>query len=62
MIAVAVERKKIADPRDDALYWRSRPAHERIVALEAIRAEYNEWKYGNVQPGFQRVFERVKRA
>jgi hypothetical protein len=33
---------------------------ERILALETIRQEYNQWKYGN-QRGFKRVYKIAKR-
>ncbi len=61
MISATVKRKKITDPRDEALYWRSQSPQERIAALELIRSEYNAWKYGHAQPGFQRILKRVKR-
>lgn len=41
MIAVTYKRKNITEPRDDAVYWRSRPPRERIAALEDIRSEYH---------------------
>ncbi len=62
MITKHLERKAVTDPRDDALYWRSRPPQERIAALEVLRAKYNAWKYGNAKPGFQRVYKRTERA
>jgi hypothetical protein len=51
--------KKGEEP-SDVLFWLSRPAIERIRTLELIRAEYNQWKYGN-QQGFQRIYRVVKR-
>lgn len=51
--------KKGEEP-DDALYWLSRPAAERIRALEEIRKQYNDWKYGPERE-FQRVYKVVKR-
>jgi hypothetical protein len=51
--------KKGQEP-DDVLYWLSRPAIERIQALEEIRKQYNDWKYGPGQQ-FQRVYKIVKR-
>lgn len=51
--------KKGKEP-DDVLYWLSRPPIERIVALEEIRKQYNDWKYGTGRE-FQRVYKIVKR-
>jgi hypothetical protein len=51
--------KKGQEP-DDVLYWLSRPAIERIRALEEIRKQYNDWKYGTERK-FQRVYKIVKR-
>lgn len=51
--------KKGEEP-DDLFYWLSRPPVERILALEEIRKQYNEWKYGD-REGFQRVYTIVKR-
>jgi len=39
---------------DDAAYWRSVPAWERLAALEAIRREYHRWKQ-DAEPRLQRV-------
>lgn len=51
--------KKGQEP-DDVLYWLSRPAIERIRALEEIRKQYNDWKYGTGRE-FQSVYKIVKR-
>ena len=51
--------KKGEEP-DDVLYWLSRPPIERIRALEEIRKQYNDWKYGTRRE-FQRVYTIVKR-
>ena len=51
--------KKGEEPSDLA-YWLSVPPIERIRALEQIRKEYNDWKYGP-ERGFQRVYRVVKR-
>lgn len=45
----------------DAVYWRTRPMVERLEALESIRAEYNEWKYGTAYPRLQRVLKILER-
>ncbi len=51
--------KKGEEP-DDVLYWMSRPPIERIRALEEIRKQYNDWKYGTGRE-FQKVYKIVKR-
>jgi hypothetical protein len=56
--AVAVYKK--GEEPNDVLFWLSRPAFERIKALELIRHEYNLWKYGTEQR-FKRVCRVVKR-
>jgi len=45
---------------DDIFYWLSRPPIERIRALEEIRKQYNDWKYG-AGLEFQRVYTIIKR-
>lgn len=60
-----LDRTKIAvykkgEEPSDVLFWLSRPPVERLLALETIRAEFNQWKYGSEQ-GFQRVYRVVKR-
>ena len=52
--------KKGEEP-DDLIYWLSRPPIERIRALEEIRQQYNNWKYGTGLE-FQRVYRIVKRS
>ncbi len=41
---------------DDAAfrYWMSRPAGERLAAVEEIRREYHAWR-GPDEPGLERV-------
>lgn len=56
----AIRIYKKGEEPDDVLYWRSRPAFERILALEQIRKQYNDWKYGPRRE-FQRVYKIVKR-
>ena len=45
---------------NDAAYWRSQPYHARLAALEEIRREYHQWKYGS-EPRLQRVYTIIKR-
>ena len=49
--------KKGEEP-EDIFYWLSRPPMERIRALEEIRKQYNDWKYG-AGLEFQRVYSIV---
>lgn len=51
--------KKGQEP-DDVAYWQGLPAVERILALEEIRKQYNDWKYGTGRE-FQRVYKIAKR-
>ena len=51
--------KKGEEP-DDVLYWLSRPPIERIRALEEIRKQYNDCKYGTRRE-FQRIYTIIKR-
>jgi len=51
---------KKGDKSDDYLFWQSQPYEKRLEALESIREEYNNWKYGT-QQGFQRVYRVIKR-
>ncbi len=47
--------------KSDAEYWRSQPWEKRLEALESIRKEYNDWKYGTERK-FQRVLKIIKRT
>jgi hypothetical protein len=50
---------KKGEEKDDIFYWLGQPPIERIRALEEIRKQYNDWKYGTGQE-FQRVYRIVK--
>lgn len=52
---------KRSDKSDDYVFWQSQPYEKRLEALESIREEYNNWKYGN-QQGFQRVYRVIKQT
>ena len=60
-IAKVVRKFRLGDEPNDFEYWQSRTPQERLDALEEIRKEYNEWKYGPDQR-FQRVYRIVKQA
>jgi hypothetical protein len=51
--------KKVKDDTSDAKYWSKQSIEKRIQALEEIRTEYNQWKYG-AQSRLQRVYRVVK--
>ncbi len=51
---------KIDAQKGDFAFWQTQSHQARIDALEAIRREYNSWKYGT-DPGFQIVYRVVKR-
>jgi hypothetical protein len=47
-------------PNNDRHFWLSQSPAERIAALERIRSEYHTWK-NDAEPGFQRVYQIIKR-
>lgn len=56
----AVTIRSLKDKKTDFAYWQSRPEAERLAAIETLRQQYIKYKYGNVQPRFQRVCRIVK--
>jgi hypothetical protein len=56
-----VKKIKFTDKKSDFAWWQDRSYAERLAALEQIREEYNQWKYGN-QQGFQSVYSVLKRS
>ena len=60
MIEKVLKRKRISEPDNDLKYWRSKTCEERVTALEAIREEYNSWRYNDKQR-LQRVYTITKR-
>jgi hypothetical protein len=54
------KKETIKKDSNDFLYWQSRPIEERIAALEEIRQEFNQWRYGAEQ-GLQRVYTIIKK-
>jgi hypothetical protein len=50
----------IHDQRSDFTYWQAQSYLDRLTALEDIRTEYHQWRYG-YEPGFQRVCSIIKR-
>lgn len=58
-IAKVVTKTKLEEQPKDFEYWQSQPYEARLAALEQIRTEYHQWKYGT-EPGLQRVYSIVK--
>ncbi len=56
----ALKKVKITEDKNDFIYWQTQSNEFRLEALEAIRKEYNTWRYGT-QQRFQRVYTIVKR-
>jgi hypothetical protein len=56
----AVRIYKKGEEPDELIYWRSVPPYERVLALEQIRKQYNDWKYGAGRE-FQNVYKIIKR-
>lgn len=50
---------KMADEKSDVYFWKSQSYASRLEALEEIRSEYINWKYG-AEPEFQRVYRVTK--
>ncbi|MDR1813318.1 MAG: hypothetical protein LBR18_00500 [Tannerella sp.] len=61
MIAKVVTKTRLCAEQNDLAYWKSQTPLKRLEALEEIRTEYNNWKYGSEQ-GFQRVYRIIKRT
>lgn len=56
-----VARKiKIDEQEPDSVYWRTQSYQARLAALEQIRQEYHQWKYGTRRPRLQRVYTIIK--
>lgn len=54
-----INKVKLKDKKNDLSFWLSTPYSFRLEAVEKIRQEYNNWKYGTEQ-GFQRVYRIIK--
>lgn len=55
----AIKKVKLQDAGNDFEYWQSQPYEKRLEALENIRSEYINWKYGT-QQRLQRVYRVIK--
>ncbi len=60
-IVRTVQKRNMHERELDVAYWRSLAPADCIEALEQIRYEYHQWRYG-AQPRFQRVYKVVKRS
>lgn len=54
-IRKTIAKISIHDLKSDFAYWQAQPYAARLAALEEIRREYHQRRYG-VQPRFQRVY------
>jgi hypothetical protein len=54
-----VAKMAIQDQPSDFLYWQNHPPQIRLAALEHIRREYHQWRYG-AEPRLQRVYQILK--
>jgi hypothetical protein len=59
-IGLVVNKVSIGEKHSDAVYWRTQSYQDRLAALEQIRQEFHQWKYGN-EPRLQRIHAIVKR-
>ena len=59
MDRTAIKIKKLKEKDSDFDYWQTQPYEARLSALQKIREEYIQWKYGHRQR-FQRVYSIVK--
>lgn len=55
----AIKIVRMIDRSSDMAYWKSQSYSSRLEALEEIRSEYINWKYG-VKQEFQRVYRVTK--
>jgi hypothetical protein len=58
-IAKVVTKIPQQEQKSDFAYWQSQPYSARLAALEQIRQEYHQWRYG-AEPRLQRVYSIVK--
>jgi hypothetical protein len=57
---MVVTKLDLHEKVSDRPYWLTKTPEERIEALEQIRTEFNNWRYG-VQPRLQRVYTIIER-
>lgn len=59
-VARVVTKLNIHEQKSDFAYWQTQPYEARLAALEEIRREYHQWRYG-AGPRLQRVYSVTKR-
>jgi hypothetical protein len=59
-IARVVRKAPVRNQPSDFEYWQTGSYQARLAALEEIRREYHQWRYG-AEPRLQRVLAIVKR-
>ena len=55
-----VTKRTLKETSSSLEYWLSRPASERLAAIEKLRQQYIKFKYKDVQPQLQRVCRIIK--
>lgn len=55
-IVKVITKTRLGEEISDFKYWQTKSYAERLAALEEIRQEFNGWKYGDAEQGFQRVY------
>jgi hypothetical protein len=55
-----INKLSLKEKKTDFVFWQSKPETERLAAIEILRQQYIKYKYGNVQPRFQRVCRIIK--
>jgi hypothetical protein len=60
-IAVAVTKKRLSDPDEAWRYWTTRPAVERLAAVEELRREFHGW-HDHPRPRLSRLHQVVHRS
>jgi hypothetical protein len=55
-----INKRSLKEKKTDFVFWQSKPETERLATIEILRQQYIKYKYGNVQPRFQRVCRVIK--
>jgi hypothetical protein len=51
-IEKVITKTKLSEQKSDFAFWQSKSYAERLIALEEIRQEYNNWKYTDAERRF----------
>jgi hypothetical protein len=57
-----VRKYKLGEEPSDLAYWLTKTEIERLKALESLRDLYIKLVNNGIKPGFQRVYNVVKRS